>query len=363
MNGGKSLKAIILAAGPGKRLRPLTHTGPKHLLPIAGKPVIEYAIEALRNAGIQDIGVVVGYMKEHMMDYLQDGANFHVRTTYIEQTEQKGIAHAIQCAKDYIADEPFVVYLGDNMLRDDLGDYMDAFKTSKADAMVLLAQIPEPERFGVAVIKEDRIIRLVEKPKEPISDLALVGIYFLKPIIFEAISTITPSWRGELEITDAIQYLIEKGYKVEYKIISGWWADSGRPEDLIEVNYLVLDELEGRVKGTVDKGAVLYGRVHVGENTVIQSGTQIRGPAYIGKRCKIKSTTYIGPYTSIEDDVVIEGGEIENSIIFSGCRMRIEGETRIVNSIIGRNSVVLQQKQIKPRGIQIVAGENTHITL
>lgn len=359
----KTLKAIILAAGPGKRLRPLTHTGPKHLLPVAGKPVIQYAINALRNAGIQNIGVVVGYMKEHIIDYLQDGSDFNAKITYIEQAKQKGIAHAIRCAKDYVADEPFLAYLGDNLIRDDLKAYIGNFSKRQADAMILLAKIPDPERFGVAVVKENKIVRLVEKPKQHISDLALVGVYFLRPIIFEAIDSITPSWRGELEITDAIQYLIEKGHRVDYRIISGWWADSGRPEDLIEVNYLVLDELQSEIKGTVEKGASLYGRIHIGENTVIRSGTQIRGPVYIGKKCEIKPNTYVGPYTSIEDDVIIKGGEIENSMVFSGCHIEIEGESRIVSSIIGSNSVVTQQKQIKPKGIKIVVGENARITL
>ena len=336
------MKAIILAAGKGRRLRPLTHTGPKHLLPIAGKPVILYGIEKLKELGLKEIGIVIGYKKELIKGYLKDGKGFGVKIKYIVQEPQLGIAHAIKTAEKYIGNDEFIVYLGDNLIKSSLLPFYEEFINNREiSALILLAKVREPQRFGVAVLEGNKVIKLVEKPKEKISDLALVGIYFLRKEIFEAINNIKPSWRGEYEITDALQWLIDHGYRVEARLIKGWWADTGTDIDLIEANYLILSELgESFNKGTI-KNSKIIGKVKIEENTVIENSV-IRGPCFIGKGCRIKDAI-VGPFVSIGNNCKIERAEINNSIILDECK--ISCRKRIVDSIIGSYSIVKENKR------------------
>ena len=356
------LRGLVLVAGKGTRLRPLTHTGPKHLIPLAGKPMMQYAIEHLIEAGITDIGIVVGYMKEKIMEYYGDGSEFNSRFEYIVQEPQLGIAHAVAVSHEYVDDEPFVVYLGDNIFREGIRRYVKEFEANDYDAMILLSWVRDPTRFGVAEIRNGKIIRLVEKPKVPPSNYALVGIYFFNEVVFEAIKHLKPSWRGELEITDAIQWLIDHGYKVHYDIIKGWWKDTGKPEDLLEALYLILDEINENVKGKIEDEAQIIGRVHIGRGTIVKSGTTIRGPVYIGENCVIGPDTYIGPYTSIENNVKIHGGEISSSLIMDNCIIELSDDDRIVDSIIGKD-VTIKKITKKRRGLKLTLGETSTVFL
>lgn len=352
------LKGLILVAGKGLRLRPLTHTEPKHLIPLAGKPMMQYAIEHLVEAGIKEIGIVVGYMKEQIIEKFGSGLQFGVRFEYIIQEPQMGIAHAIKVSREYVGDDPFVVYLGDNIFKEGIRRYVREFESSDHDAMILLTEVKDPTSFGVVELKDGKIIRLVEKPKVPPSNYALVGVYFFTESIFKAIDHLKPSWRGELEITDAIQWLLDNGYRIHYDIIKGWWKDTGKPEDLLEALYLILDGIDRNIRGTVEEGAEIIGRVHVGEGTVIKSGASIRGPVYIGRNCVIGPNTYIGPYTSIEDHVKILGGEISNSLLLDGCYIELQEDDKIIDSIIGRNTKIMRRKQ-RRGGLRLVLGETS----
>ena len=357
------MKGLVLVAGKGTRLRPLTHTGPKHLIPLAGKPMMQYAIEHLVDAGIRNIGIVVGYKKEKIIDFFKDGSKFNARFDYIIQEPQLGIAHAIKVARNYIGDEPFIVYLGDNILREGIRQYVKEFESSDLDAMILLAWVKDPTRFGVVEIKDGKIVRLVEKPKVPPSNYALVGVYFFRESIFEAIEHLKPSWRGEFEITDAIQWLIDNGHKVHYEIIKGWWKDTGRPEDLLEALYLILDEINHHIDGEIENNADIIGRVHIKRGTIIKSGAIIRGPVYIGENCIIDSDTYIGPYTSIENNVKISGGEISNSLILDNCFIELSEEDRIIDSIIGSGSIIKKSNKKRRRGLKLIVGETSFVHL
>ena len=353
------MKGLILSGGKGTRLRPLTHTGPKQLIPIANKPNILYCLDDLKDAGIKDIGIILGdVMPEKVRELLGDGSSFGVRITYIIQGYPKGIAHAVNCAKDFMGDDAFVVYLGDNVLKGGITKMAEEFQREKYDALVALTKVPDPQRFGVAELdSKGKIVKLVEKPKEPKSDLALVGIYFFRSNIFEMIKDLKPSWRNEYEITDAIDMLVQKKYRVQAHIVTGWWKDTGKPEDILEVNHLVLDDLKAYNKGHVDKGVVIKGRVAIGEGTKILEGSMIRGPVIIGKNCTIGPHTYIGPYTSIGHCTVVEGGEVEDSILIGECK--IACGTKIVDSLIGKGCVILSAKGEKPEGARLIIGENS----
>ncbi len=351
-----------MVAGKGTRLRPITHTLPKHMIPLAGKPMMQYSIEHIIDAGIKDIGIVVGYLKDKIIEFFGDGTRFGVHFEYIVQEPQLGIAHAIGVSREYIGDEPFVVYLGDNILKEGIKRFKDEFESSDYDALILLAFTKDPTRFGVAEIKDGRVVRLVEKPKVPPSNYALVGVYFFREIIFEAIKHLKPSWRGELEITDAIQWLIDKGYNVKHEIIRGWWKDTGKPNDLLEALYLILDTLEENIRGKINGGVEILGRVHIGEGTEVFENTVIRGPVYIGKDCRIGPNTFIGPYTAIENNVEIRGGEIFGSLIMDHAKIELTDDVRIIDSIIGTN-VVVRRKVSKKRGLKLVLGETSIIEL
>jgi len=350
------MKALILCGGKGTRLRPLTFANAKQLIPVANKPVILYSIENIRNAGIKDIGIVVNNEnKRSFEEKLGDGSQYEVNITYILQEEAKGLAHAVKVAEGFLKDEPFMLYLGDNLIFEDLGEYVRNFLNDNCSASILLTPVPNPSQFGIAILDEQgNIVKVMEKPKSPPSNLAIIGVYFFKNEIFEGINNIKPSWRGEYEITDAIEYLIEKGKKVKPHVIYSWWKDMGRPEDLSEANRRILEKMTSRkILGDVDNIKNIYGIVEIGENSEIVN-SQIRGPVIIGKNTVIKDS-YIGPYTSIGNNVSIQSSEIENSIIMDNTTI-INIEKRIDNSIIGSNAKLIKINS-RPRVLKFVIGD------
>jgi glucose-1-phosphate thymidylyltransferase len=355
------MKGLILSGGHGTRLRPLTHTGPKQLIPIANKPVLFYAIEDLAEAGVKEIGIILGTnMPEKVQEAVGDGSKFGVKVTYIEQGEPKGLAHAVAVAKDFVGDDSFIMYLGDNILKSGVEEFVEGFQDSDYQARILLQRVENPRQFGVAELNDEGdVVHLVEKPPEPKSDLALVGIYLFKSSIFTAIDNIEPSWRGELEITDAIQELLNTNQKVDSHIVKGWWKDTGKPEDVLDANHLILDMLQSQCSGEVEDGAKISGRVSVGNGTIIKKGTVIRGPVSIGENCVIDA--YIGPYTSIGDNSRIIGGEIESSIVVGDAI--IECNERIVESLIGNHAQIRSQDDLLPHGRRFVIGENSMVNL
>ncbi len=357
------MKGLILAGGHGTRLRPLTHTGPKQLLPLANKPNLLYALEDLRDAGITDIGVILGdIMPEKVRELLGDGSAFGVRTTYIEQGFPAGIAHAILCAEAFMGQEPFCVYLGDNVLKGGIRTMVQEFVAKGADAEVMLCRVPNPEKFGVAELDKDgNIVGMVEKPKAPKSDLALVGIYLLRQNIFPIIHGLKPSWRNELEITDALETLRRQGGRIRAHIVTGWWKDTGKPEDILEANRLLLDDLERKIEGTIEAGAKVEGRVLLGIGSVVKAGSVVRGPTVIGKDCVIGPDTHIGPYTSVGDGSHLVGADVEDSILIGDCV--IETPNKIINSLIGRHVTIRSAAGHLPRGHKLIVGENSSLVL
>lgn len=357
------MKGLILAGGTGSRLRPLTHTGPKQLIPIANKPNILYCVEDLRGAGIRDIGVILGNnMPEQVRELLGDGSRFGVKITYVVQGEPKGIAHAILCGRPFLGTDPFVVYLGDNVLKGGLKGLLEVFRKRRADAVIGLCKVSNPEAFGVAVRDgKGRVSKTVEKPRPPPSDLAVIGVYLFTPSVFPIIEKLKPSGRGELEITDAINGLIDGGRRVESHLVTGWWKDTGRPEDILEANHLVLDDLERSVEGLVEPGADVRGRVHVAQGAVVEKGAVVRGPCTIGEKARVRSGTFIGPYTAIGPNCDIAGAEIENTIVLEGSR--IHTRNRITDSLIGARCVILDADSQVPQGHRLVIGENSQVRL
>jgi glucose-1-phosphate thymidylyltransferase len=357
------MKGLILAGGSGTRLRPLTHTGPKQLIPIANRPNILYCLEDLRDAGIVEIGVILGdNQPEKVRELLKDGRDFGVHITYVVQGAPRGIAHAIGCAEDFLRGGPFCVYLGDNLLKGGIKGMVEEFAAGDAAAGIALCHVSEPERFGVAEVDPSgRVLRLVEKPKEPKSDLALVGIYFLRDSIFPIIHALKPSWRNELEITDALETLRTQGGKVSAHVVTGWWKDTGKPEDILDANRLVLDELQPRNEGTVEDGAEIKGRVAIGPGSVVRAGAVIHGPVVIGRDCTIGPGTYIGPYTAVGDRTVIEAADIENSIVLTD--VHLATHHKIVGSLIGSHSRITEDEHARPRGMRVVLGEHSHVRL
>lgn len=331
------------------------------MLPIANKPMLMYGFDQLRAAGIKEIGVILGPLQEGIVEALGDGSKFGVKVTYIDQPDPKGIAHAVLVSRKFLGDSPFVVHLGDNLLKDSVPELSKEFQRSDADATVVLSRVKDPSRFGVVQIQDGKIVKLVEKPKEYISDFALTGIYFFRPTIFGAIEKLKPSWRNELEITDAIQGLLEKGGKITYHIVGGWWKDTGRPEDILEANQLVLKDLKPSMKGKIEEGVSVSGSVDVAEGVIVRRGASLRGPLVIGEYSEIGSGAYIGPYCSIGSRVKILGAEIENSIVLD--ETTIDCRDRIVDSIIGRNSKIVSDHTYRPTGRRFVVGESTFVSL
>lgn len=350
------MKALILSGGSGTRLRPLTFSQQKQLIPIANKPVLFYAIEDVIEAGADEIGIILGPNKEQVIDTVES-RSWGVPIEFIYQGNPKGLAHAILVAKEFL-DDDFIMYLGDNILRDGIVQHKERFQRLKSDASVLLTRVEDPQRFGVADLNPDGSIRkLVEKPKVPPSNYALVGVYFFRPSIIEACSAIKPSWRDELEITDAIQWLIEQGYKVDASLVEGWWKDTGKPEDILEANRLILDDISACNEGQINESHVI-GRVIIEKGSLIERST-IKGPCIIGKGSVI-SDSYIGPYTSVGDDCRIFGTELEDTIIMDNSIITKAG--KIVESMIGRN-VRIREGIALPKGNRFIVGDNSDISL
>lgn len=349
------MKALILAGGKGSRLRPLTYTSAKQLIPVANKPIVFYGIEALQDAGISDFGVVVGDTADEVIAGIGDGSRWGVRVTYIRQDQPLGLAHAVATAADWLGDEPFVLFLGDNLVRDGVTPFVERFRASTPNALILLSRVPDPQRFGVAELQDGRVVRLVEKPPVPASDLALVGVYLFDHHILRAVREITPSARGELEITDAIQWLVDHGYTVEPHLVQGWWKDTGKPEDVLDANRLVLETLEPANEGDVAPDSDVRGRVSIGAGSVVR-GSVIRGPAVIGCDCRIENA-YVGPFTALGDGVVVRNAEVENSVLMPGARLLDVG-VRIDGSLLGRNVEVTRTPE-RPRALQLVLGDNS----
>jgi glucose-1-phosphate thymidylyltransferase len=353
------LKGLILSGGKGTRLRPITHTSAKQLVPVANKPVLFYGIESLVAAGVEQIGIIIApETGAEIRAAAGDGQRFGASITYIEQDEPRGLAHAVLTAEPFLADSPFVMYLGDNLLRDGITDLVDEFRVGAPDAMILLTRVDDPENYGVAELDGDKVARLVEKPKQPLSDLALVGVYMFTPAIFEAARAIAPSWRNELEITDAIQWLIEADLRVDPHIVRGWWKDTGQVQDMLDANRLILDDLAERVEGELIESRV-EGRVVIEPGVRLERAT-VRGPAIIGAGTRI-TDAYIGPYSAIGEDVVIERAEIEYSIVLTGSSVR-DLDGRIEASLIGRN-VAIARSPALPKAYRFVVGDNAEIAI
>ncbi len=358
----KKVKGIILHGGHGTRLRPLTHTGPKQLLPIANKPMSMYALEDLIDAGITDIAIIIGdVFPEKVREFYGDGSKYRVKITYIYQEKPGGIAQAIGLCKKFVGNDKFVVYLGDNILKGGIKKFANRFTKSKSDAFILLCEVKDPSRFGVATIEKDRIKKIVEKPKTPESNLAVIGVYFLTPKIFTIIDNLKLSWRGELEITEALQNLMRIGSKIEYDYVTGWWKDTGTPEDILDANRFMLDSLENRINGIIESDESLQGRITIGKNTKVSKGAVVRGPVIIGENCQIESDVYVGPFTSIGNNVKIKCGEIENSIVLDDCE--ISTKTRIVDSIIANGSRIIDRENFAPKGHRFLLGERSQVIL
>ncbi len=335
------MKGLILAGGSGTRLRPFTHTSAKQLIPIANKPVIEYVVNDLKNAGITNIGVIVGHTKKEIINVLGDGSNFGVNFTYIDQDAPRGLAHAVLIAKEFVQNEPFVMYLGDNMLSNGISEMVEEFKKNPYDAFVKVTTVENPKEFGVAAVSEEgTLTHVVEKSPNPPSNLALVGVYIFKPeSIYHAIGRIKPSKRGELEITDAIQELVNLKYKIGVFNISGWFKDTGKPNDVLEANKLCLEKIKTIINGKIGEGVKISGHVVIGNNSIVEGKSTLVGPLVIAENCVINNST-IGPNCSIGKNTNIKNTAVENSIIIGDCE--IEYNQKINNSLIGKNVKILK---------------------
>jgi glucose-1-phosphate thymidylyltransferase len=351
------MKGLILSGGKGTRLRPLTFTQAKQLVPVANKPVLFYGIEALKEAGIREIGIVVGDTKDEIKEAVGEGSRWDIRISYIEQEAPLGLAHAVKISEEFLGKEPFVMYLGDNILKSGIKSLVEEFEGKRPNSLILLTPVPNAQMFGVAELKDGKVVRLVEKPKEPKSNLALVGVYMFDDNIFEAVNAIKPSWRSELEITDAIQYLVDHGYKVHPHIVTGWWKDTGKIEDILEANRLILESIEGKIEGEVDEASKINGQVIVEKGTLIKSSI-IRGPAIIGKNCEIVDS-YIGPFTSIQRDCRIIRTELEHSIVLEKSEIQDVG-SRIDESLIGREVKIFKCPP-KPSVFRFMVGDKSEI--
>jgi len=352
-----SLKGLILSGGKGTRLRPITHTSAKQLVPVANRPVLFYGIDAMARAGIEEVGIIIApETGDEIRDAVGDGTRFGVKITYIVQDEPAGLAHAVLTAEEFLGSDSFVMYLGDNLLQGGISDLVRAFETSRPDALILLTPVDDPENYGVAELDGQRVVRLQEKPPEPKTNLALVGVYMFTSAIHDAARAIEPSPRGELEITDAIQYLVDSDARVEPHVVRGWWKDTGRLDDMLEANRLILETIETRLDGTL-VDAQIDGRVIVEEGARIERCT-VRGPAVIGAGARLVDC-YIGPYTAIGEDCVIERAEVEHSILLAGASVRgLDG--RMESSLLGRN-VAIGRSDKQPRAYRFMVGDNSEI--
>ncbi len=354
------MKGLILSGGKGTRLRPFTYTGAKQLVPIANKPVLFYAVEDLVEAGITEIGIVVGDTGDQVREAVGDGSRFGARVSYIEQDAPRGIAHGIKIAQDYIGSDKFVLFLGDNFIRDGIVRQVDAFRAGRMQAQILLYAMADPSGLGVAVLDEQgRVVRLVEKPKQFVSPYAVIGIYMFDPRVFEAVRAIRPSARGELEITDTIQYLIDQGLDVCAQRLDGWWIDTGKVSDILEANRLVLDVLAPSNAGELDGCSRLEGRVVLQPGAVLVNST-VRGPAIIGERTRLENA-FVGPYTSIYHDCLIRNCEIEHSVVLEHSKI-VDTPARIADSLIGRH-VEIGRAGGQTRTLRMMVGDHSNVGL
>ena len=366
------MKGLILSGGRGTRLRPVTHTSAKQLVPVANKPILFYGIEQMAEVGITEIGIIIGETGPDIREAVGDGSRWGVEVTYLPQDEPLGLAHCVMIAYDFLGDDNFVMYLGDNMLEQGLEGLLNRFQADQdavaqlaiggsnepPAAHIVLSPVPDPHRFGVAEVDEDRVVRLSEKPADPPSNLAIVGVYLFTPAIHEAVRAIEASPRGELEIVDAIQWLLDRGDVVHHDVLQGWWLDTGKKDSLLEANRRVLESLESSVEGKVDDDSDIDGRVVVDPTASIERST-VRGPAIIGAGARIVSA-YVGPFTSVGADVAIASSEVENSVLLEG--VRLEGVPRLVDSLIGRDTEVTRSGR-PPRATRLLLGDHCSVDL
>lgn len=351
------MKALILSGGKGTRLYPLTYTSAKQLVPVANKPVLVRVIETVRDAGITDIGIVVGDTAQQIKDAIGQGRRWGVNVEYIQQDAPLGLAHAVKISQPFLGDSRFVMFLGDNVIQGGINRLIGEFADSDWNAQVVLTEVAEPQHYGVAIVEDGQIQRLIEKPRQPPSNLALVGIYMFDRHIFEAVNGIKPSWRGELEITDAIQWLVDHGCRVHPYIHRGWWIDTGKTADMLAANALVLDELEPSVQGYVDRDSHVSGKVTIERGAEIINSV-IRGPAIIGEDTRVVNS-YVGPFTSVYHHCLIENSELEHCIILEHSQVR-DMPARLEDSLIGRN-VTITRSPIKPKAYKMTLGDNSQV--
>lgn len=355
------MKAIVLAGGKGTRLKPITNTIAKQLLPVANQPILFYVLDQIKETGISEIGIIISPdTGANIREAAGDGSRWGARITYIPQSEPLGLAHAVSTARDFLGDSPFLMFLGDNLIQGGVRDFVREFDTHHPDALILLKEVPDPRLFGVAELDaRGEVLRLVEKPREPKTNLALVGIYLFTPGIHQAIDRIKPSPRGELEITDAIQRLLDDGHRVQSHILTGWWLDTGKKDDLLEANRVVLDTMLHRdIRGETDSRSQVVGRVEIGRGTRVV-GSTIRGPASIGEGCLI-TNSHIGPFTSVGPGTVIEGSSVEHSVILENGR--IQGIERLEDSLIGKG-VELRKADTRFKTVKIFVGCDSRLEL
>ncbi len=352
------MKGILLHGGHGTRLRPLTHTGPKQLLPIANKPMSQYGIESMKDAGVTEIAIIIGGNgADKVKEYYEDGTKLGIKITYVKQDYPNGIAHAINLCKNFIGEDNFLVFLGDNIIQKSIRDFAEDFKKKSPSASILLCEVNNPSRFGIADVKDGKIIKIMEKPKEPPTNLAVTGIYFLTPKIFDIISRLKPSLRNEYEITDALDMLLNENNEITYHIITDYWKDTGTPEDIINANQAILEKLQPYCNGT-NHSTNCEGNVMIGSGTIVNEKVKVIGPVIIGKNCKIEANCIIGPNVSIGNNSIISKSQINNCIVMNDCL--IDCKIKIKNSIIAANSQILPKETEE---CILLLGEGTKILL
>lgn len=350
------MKGLILSGGFGTRLRPLTYSQQKQLIPVANKPILFYAIEDLIEAGVTDIGIIVGPNKQQVIDTVSS-VDWDANISFIEQDEPLGIAHTIKISKDFLGSDPFIMYLGDNILKEGVSEHVKDFLSSDVQGSVMLTEVDNPSEFGIATLNDmDDIVRLDEKPVDPESNLAVIGVYMFRPEVLKAVDAIKPSSRNQYEITDVVQWLIDNGHKVKSSHVRNWWKDTGKPEDILHANRLIIDTIKSKNLGKVTQSDI-RGRVQIGKKTIIKDQSTVKGPVIIGENCVIENS-YVGPYTSIGDNCRISGAELEDSVLLDGVVLKDSG--RIVDSLIGRD-VKIVKKNGFPKGNRFVIGDHSEV--
>lgn len=353
------MKALVLAGGAGTRLRPITYTSAKQLVPVANKPILFYGLEQIRDAGIVDVGIIVGDTSDEIRDAVGDGSALGIKATFIHQEQPLGLAHAVLTAEEFLGDDDFVMFLGDNLIEGGITEMVQAFQRDHPAAQLLLKRVPDPQRFGIAVLRDDgSIARLIEKPEDPPSDLALVGVYLFRSEILDAARAITPSWRGELEITDAIQHLVERGFDVRASIVEGWWLDTGKKDELLDANRIVLGTIDRCIEGSVDDESSIVGNVVVSPGATVRRSS-VRGPAVIGPGSTLEDV-FIGPFTSIDADCTLTRCEIEYSVVLAGCA--VSDIARIEGSLIGRE-VTIARTATRPSAYRFMLGDHSAVEI